>query len=354
MTLIPLGLTHTQLRDLEENIKSNFGISLLEFEPQGRHMIIKLITNPLEELIYKPRKCLANEVYVGYNPLSHIKIDMETYPHVLITGGSGTGKSRLLFIILCNLIQSMNLDLFMGQVAKKELNIFNRCTQVKFVANNLEELYKMLLHIDGIRRHREKNIGDLSNKGIFNISDYNKYVKKPMKYIYVVIDEMSFVMSNKVDQKETKIVKDSCLRILLDILRAGRSSGIFAICCLQQPDKESLPGYLKRMFQCMLVMKQPSKAASEIVLGAGDHRAYNLKLRELLVQTNQECICKTPYIDYNVIREHIINFEELEHKYINIGIKEQQGSCESHRDIKKSNSKKIHDGIISRGVSSAN
>lgn len=317
---IPFGLGVEDIEKNEDVFRTNLRAKKVNFQRQEDHCMvdIEVITEKIKELQYEVMEAAATEIYCGYNVKGHIKVEMKTYPHILLTGGSGTGKSRLLFILLVNLLQKKNIELYLGQISKKELSMFNKCKQVQYVANTLQELYDMLHYIDQERIRREDLIGELSSKGIFNVDDYNKITSKKLKYMYIVIDEMAFVMANSVDEKEIKELKNNCLRILLDLLRAGRSSGIFVLACLQQPDKESLKPFLRRMFQCLLCMKQPSKQASQLVLGSGDNRLVKLKLREMLVQTNEEIICRTPYIDYGIIQENIKQHQEEDHQYRNI------------------------------------
>lgn len=339
---IPDGLNHSQIEDCETTIKSNFGIDTIEFVKDSNQMIVKLITNILQVGDYEPIKCGPHELYVGYDVLNHVKVNMAESPHSLITGGSGTGKSRLLFIMLCNLLQREDIEMYLGQVAKKELNIFNKCKQVKYVATDLDKLHKMLKHIDKERVYREKIIGDLADKGVFNIDDYNSYTKKKLKVLYVVLDELAFIMPTKIDNKQLREKKLSCLITILELLRAGRSSGIYVISCLQQPDKESLPAWLKRLFQCLLCFKQPTKQASELVIG--NDVLSKIGKRDLIVLTNEFKKCKTPNIDFDIIRKYIANSIEENHEFIHLG--KELDIHESEEDLQEKFEKAINNGEV--------
>ena len=68
---------------------------------------------------FKPLRLKPNEILIGEFLGKYIVVDMNKFPHVLIGGDTNTGKSRVLFTILTNLVNNSNrIELHLLQVRK--------------------------------------------------------------------------------------------------------------------------------------------------------------------------------------------------------------------------------------------
>lgn len=251
---------------------------------------------------YIPQALPPNKLLISDGLTSNIIVDMNKFPHLLLGGDTGTGKSRILLLILTNLIKHCrnNVELYLLQVRKNDLGVFKNCKQVKICSRTLEEVLESLKSIDKECKNRESLIDN--EKGYYNIEDYNKENKK-LKYIYVVIEEFSFLNISKGDSKEEKKLKSECLKHIKMIVNVGRSSGVFLITALQKPTSDSIPSDIKAQL-CTRVALRLSDIPTSIVILGNDH-ASKLDDREMIVRTVNEEIGYSYTIDHSIVMNNI-------------------------------------------------
>jgi DNA segregation ATPase FtsK/SpoIIIE, S-DNA-T family len=316
---VPYGIGLEDIQKLEDTFKTNLGATEVEFEDKGGSMIdITVITKPLNDLKYEPLETKPHEIYVGYNYKEVIKVDLNSFPHLLIGGESGSGKSRLLLLILTNLINKhKDIDLYLIQIRKSDVSVFKQCRQVKYYAKSLQDTKDLLRHIENLCIEREKAIDKLIMDGIYNIADYNQRFKKSkFNYVYVVLDEFSFFNPNGADDKEIKDLKKEILGHIKNLVMVGRSLGIFIFTSLQKPSQSSIPADVKSQLTTRISFKQLDSSTSILILGNG--AATKLKKREAIVRTIQEDKIRVPFIDHNLIMANIKDSAEPNHQYITL------------------------------------
>jgi DNA segregation ATPase FtsK/SpoIIIE, S-DNA-T family len=317
---VPYGIGYEDIQGMEDTFKTNLGATEVQFErDKGSSMIdITVITKPLKDLKYEPMDTKAYEIYVGYNHKDRIKVDLNSFPHLLIGGESGSGKSRLLLLILTNLInRHKDIDLYLIQIRKSDISVFKQCRQVKYYARSLEDTRDLLRHINNVCIEREQKIDKLILEGIYNIADYNQRFKSSkLNYIYVILDEFSFFNPNGADDKETKAIKAEILGHIKNLVMVGRSLGLFIFTSLQKPSQSSIPSDIKSQLTTRISFKQLDSSTSILILGNG--RATELEKREAIVRTIQEDKIRVPYIDHSIIMEHIKSSVEPQHEYITL------------------------------------
>ena len=278
------------------------GLRLSSIQIQGEGNIVEL--NCIEEFGFKeftPIKLPANKLLIAAGLTKPIIVNMNNFPHMLIGGDTGTGKSRILLLIITNLINSCkDVDIHLLQLRKNDLGVFNNCIQVKSNANTLEEILDTLTDIDTECRRREKLIDN--TKGYYSIEDYNK-ANKPLNYIYVVIEEFSFLNKSQGDSKEEKQLKQKCLKHIKTIVNVGRSSGVFLITALQKPTSDSIPSDIKAQLCTRVSLRIDDGPAAKVILG--NEHSTDLKERELIIRTLGEEKGYSYTIEHNKIMENI-------------------------------------------------
>lgn len=317
---IPYGLSFEQLEDKKGLLTTNLGAKevMLERDPKSSMLKMTVIKKPFENIKFEPMILKPHEIYLGYTYKEYITIDLNKFPHLLVSGATGTGKSRLMLVILSNLIAThRNISIFMCQIRKGDLGVFEDCKQVKYFAKNLEDTAKVLEYLNNLCIERDKKIEKYIKKGIYNIEDWNKSGKKPMNYTYLVTDEFSFFIPSKADNKEIKALKYRCLNYVQNIVMVGRSVGVFLFTSLQRPTKSAIPTEIKAQLNVKVSFKQVDNVSSMAVLGNGN--ATGLEIREAIVQTNKEEHIRTPFIDHKILIAAIKSSIERNHKFIGLG-----------------------------------
>jgi S-DNA-T family DNA segregation ATPase FtsK/SpoIIIE len=107
-----------------------------------------------------PSELKPNELLFCENVI----VDMNKFPHCLIGGDTGTGKSRVLLTILTQLISyNDNVDLHLLQVRKNDLGVFKNCKQVKTFSKTLDDVLDCLVDLDEELQEREKLIDNFTH-----------------------------------------------------------------------------------------------------------------------------------------------------------------------------------------------
>ena len=194
---------------------------------------------------YKPVNLDECTLLIGHDRFKPITVNMNSTPHLLITGLSGQGKSRCLKVMLLNLQDKADIilcnafeDDFKGVRARKiygEQNILNYITSV------LENLYR-----------REKPL-------------------------YIVIEELGTIKNKELIKK------------IQELLCIARHYNVYIIGVIQIATKEELK--FKSYFNARLSFRQLDDSAYRVVLGTGVEE--NLNKQEFVLVSDDKYVGRT-------------------------------------------------------------
>ena len=298
---LPYSYTFKQLEGDIDIFKEGLGYKSIQLKSEG-NIVHMYCVKEFKFKGYGSLKLPANKLLIADGLIEPIIVDMNKFPHMLIGGDTGTGKSRILLLILTNLIKyCSNAELYLLQIRKNDLGVFQNCSQVKVNSKTLDEVLDALKKINTECMRREKLIDN--TKGYYNIEDYNNSVYSKLKYIYVVIEEFSFLNISRGDSKEEKKLKAQCLKHIKTIVNVGRASGVFLITALQKPTNDSIPSDIKSQLCTRVSLKIADEPAAIVILGNG--KASKLQERELICRTLGEQQGYSYTIDHAMVMENI-------------------------------------------------
>ncbi|WP_346884298.1 FtsK/SpoIIIE domain-containing protein [Clostridium sp. UBA4395] len=301
ITELPYGYTFENLNRDIDIFKEGLQFQSIQLS-QVNNMVIMNCVAHYKFKDYVSMQLPPNKILIADGLIKPIIVDMNKFPHMLIGGDTGTGKSRILLLILTNLIKYCGyIDLHLLQIRKNDLGVFQNCAQVKTYSKTLEEVLQALDGIDKECRRREKLIDN--TKGYYNIEDYNKDNEDKLKYTYVVVEEFSFLNISRGDSKEEKALKTKCLKHLKMIVNVGRSSGVFLITALQKPTSDSIPTDIKAQLCTRISLKIADGPAAKVILG--NENATKLGNREIICRTLEEEKGYSFTMDHNMVMENI-------------------------------------------------
>jgi energy-coupling factor transporter ATP-binding protein EcfA2 len=296
----PFGLSFDELETHREQIENSFPC-LLEFNSKQltNKIDMKIITTNFDFTRFKLYKSHADEVFCGIGINGQpILISMNKKPNVLISGTTGSGKSRLVMCMLTNLSQ-YDVYFFLVQIAKHDLDQFADMKQTKFIARTLEDTLYAFTKMEYELKRRENLF---ISKGCLNIEEYNKKFK-PLPIIYLFADELSFYMPDKTDNKQEKALKGQCLDTLKRIMRVCRSGGGFVILSVQISTAEDLPTFAKKLTNVKIALTQATKISSQNIIESS--MAFGLPQRQAIVFCDKYTRVYVPTIEKNIIKELI-------------------------------------------------
>lgn len=266
---------------------------------------INVITNKLtdntrfESVILKDQF----EIYFGLSHLrEELKVSMFKFPHVLVSGQTGSGKSEIIRMAIANLIKNFSdreVQFYFSDLSgMNDFDIFQKCSNTKGYARNIEEsekLFNYLFHI------YEKRLSIFSNKNCKNIKEYNKeHQDKKMSTIYLVLDEFADYFPTSRYEKEYR-TKMKCYNLLRHMVRKFRKVGIFLIIGIQRPDTTILDPSLKSGL-CTKIGFSQNNAPSSLVVADTEELANIANREGLFMYGNQRIPFHSLYINNKMIR----------------------------------------------------
>jgi S-DNA-T family DNA segregation ATPase FtsK/SpoIIIE len=187
---------------------------------------------------------------------------LETMPHLLIAGATGSGKSVCInSIITCLLFNNSphRLKLLMIDPKTVELIHFNGLPHL--VAPVVTDVQRVLPALRWAMAEMDRRYSILSGAAARNIEDYNNDKlppgEHPLPYVVVAIDELADLMMMAPDEVE---------RIVCRLAQMSRATGIHLIIATQRPSVDVVTGLIKANFPARISFAVTSQVDSRVVL----------------------------------------------------------------------------------------
>lgn len=295
----------------QELMKKNFpDITIEEEEENGTTVVYK---------VRKRKYIKPYEFFLGYDASGKpVVINMVHYAHLLATGATRSGKSKLLDCILTSLIyfnEPKNLQLFLIQIAKDDLALYAKYKQVCGYAETLEQAVELLEYIvDVVMEERRRMIRPMHVRGLGNnILEYNKrYPEKPMSFIHVVFDEMASLIDCEGEDEEIKKLKKKIIKNVDKITQYGGSLGVNCVNSLQRATHDKLPPFAKSNCNLVVSFRQNNSKSSEVAIG-DPQLAVGLEQREIVFRASDYDFAKVPLITDRLVVETLKKWEDYNH-----------------------------------------
>lgn len=290
---IPFGKYEKLKEELETAL--NMRIVSIEQGKDVRHVIIKAmkVDGIEKDIIAWNDKFLSKkdfEIVLGESCFGTESIDISVIPHILIGGGTNSGKSMLQKLMLMQCIKKealVYLADFKGSVdyTKKWRN---KCT----IVTKTEQLADVLSSILNIMEERRIMF---VNEETPNLSAYNKKTNADLKRIIIACDEIAEVLDKTGLDKDEKIIVAKIESQLSTIARQGRAFGVHLILATQRPDSDILKGQIK-INMGYRICGRADKVLSQIILDNSEGADKIPSDAQGLFMTNMNTLFKAYYI----------------------------------------------------------
>lgn len=192
-----------------------------------------------------------------------LKSNLESMPHLLVSGAAGTGKSVFLHNLLLSLIahnSSEQLQLILCDTKIAELSIYNNIPHLLCPVCIDNGSIASMLNWAATETYQRLNLLNTTNTRSF--ADYNDYAwenfisDSGLPRILVVVDDLTSVVSSDKDSVES----------IQKIIQNGRLVGIHLIVVTQTP-LWGLSKGISLQFREKIVFSAATKSESNILLG---------------------------------------------------------------------------------------
>lgn len=249
------------------DIETALNIKVVSVDPGKdiQHVIIRAIKSGKknDEMICWNDEYLSEkdfELVLGESYFGTESIDICGTPHVLIGGGSGSGKSILLKSLLMQSIKK-GAEVILSDI-KGGVDYAKEWHAICKIITNQKELERELNRILEIMEERKQLFIEA---GTPNIVEYNKKTRSDLKRIIVACDEIAEVLDKTGLNKDEKAIVLHIESKISTIARLSRAFGIHLILCTQRPDADILKGQIKNNIGYR-ICGRADKVLSQIIL----------------------------------------------------------------------------------------
>ncbi len=320
----PAGVRLTKISSLDTNLSLNLAAESIRIEapiPGKRAVGVEVpnkksatvtLRNVLEaktwadstsQLAFGIGKDISGQAVVG---------ELESMPHLLIAGQTGSGKSVMINTLLTSLLyrnSPADLKLILVDPKQVELAPYNNIPHL--LTEVITQPEKCISALKWAVNEMERRYSLLAEKNKRNIQGYNATNKEDhMPYIVIVIDEMADLMMIAARDVEALIVR---------IAQKARAVGIHLVLATQRPSVDVITGLIKANVPSRIAFTVASQvdsrtiidqAGAEKLLGKGDllmTTATNPKPKRIqgVFVTDEEVLKVTTFVkdqrppDYN-------------------------------------------------------
>jgi S-DNA-T family DNA segregation ATPase FtsK/SpoIIIE len=187
--------------------------------------------------------------------------NLETMPHLLIAGATGSGKSVAMNTFLCSLLfqnSPQDLRFIMIDPKRVELSCYNNIPHL--LTPVITDPEKAAVSLRWVVAEMTRRYGELHDKKVRNIHEYNELKCDNMPRIVVVVDELADLMMAAGREVEAAICR---------IAQMARAVGIHLIIATQRPSVDVITGLIKANIPSRIAFAVSSSIDSRTILDGG-------------------------------------------------------------------------------------
>lgn len=280
----PAGVKLTKITQLDGNLALSLGAEAIRIEAPipGKSAVGIEVPNKKAAMV-NMRGILESQVWkASSSPLGFaigkdisgqpVIGELDTMPHLLVAGQTGSGKSVMINSLLTSLLyrnSPADLKLILVDPKQVELTPYNNIPHL--LTPVITEPEKCISALKWAVNEMERRYSLLAEKGKRNIAGYNAANKDDhMPYIVIVIDELADLMMLAARDVEALIVR---------IAQKARAVGIHLVLATQRPSVDVITGLIKANIPARIAFTVASQidsrtiidqAGAEKLLGKGD------------------------------------------------------------------------------------
>ena len=220
-----------------------------------REAVASLAIDPKHKLIIPFGKSISGDV---------VSADLADFPHMLVAGTTGSGKSIFVHSTIISLIMRCKpeeLKLVMVDPKKVEMNYYENIPHL--LCPVISDVGKVLLCFNKLVDEMERRYILFQTNKVRDIKGFNEFAKlkdlQPLPYIVVFIDEYADLIET-CKELRTPVVR---------IVQKARAAGIHMVIATQRPSVNVIDGVIKANVATRVALMCASFNDSMTVIGEG-------------------------------------------------------------------------------------
>ena len=271
------SLTTKAIKALEENLLTTASLKVIFAMPAPGEFQILLECPKREAIsmwsIWKKRTVQRNKAGINLSFAIGLKeIDnailylnpIEQDPHTLVAGGTGSGKTVLVQMLLLDIAAtnpSSRMKFYLIDPKKSvDYSSFNRLPHL--AAPQIREKAEAKALLQELLAEMNRRLELFQAVGAKNLERYNAKVseEKRLPVLWLIHDEFAAWM---VDKDYAEMIEETLTVLTVQ----ARATGIYLILIAQRPDKDVMPMQIRDNLGNRLALKLPTEQSSTIALG---------------------------------------------------------------------------------------
>ena len=319
---IPIGISIKDFEKHQEGIQAQLKVKV-SIRYKGAFIEVETIEKTLADKIdYSLPKRIKSSIYfpIGESLEDKIYLDLKENPHSYIVGTTGSGKSVMTKNILTNLVnlyKPHELELYLCDLKRVELNLFSKVKHCKKFVYTVEDTTET---IADLLEETNRRYDLFMDNDVTNIFEYNKLpgVKK-LKYQVLFIEEIVLLLEDK---------KKNAMKLLKQLIAISRASGCYVFLTTQRPSNDVIDNVVKANINNRIVFKCEDSKNSIVALDQEGAESLGGKGEGLLKQGANITHFRGYFITDDQVKESIKPYiqykpKKIEHKEIQVEKKEK-------------------------------
>jgi S-DNA-T family DNA segregation ATPase FtsK/SpoIIIE len=267
----PTGVKLTKITALENNLSLDLAAHSIRMEAPipGKRAVGIEVPNVRSATVRTSSILLSPQWQAMQSPLgiaigkdisgTAIVADLDSMPHLLVAGQTGSGKSVMINTILTSLLyRNSPADLKLILVDPKQVELKPYDEMPHLLTPVITEPEKCISALKWAVAEMERRYRALAEVGKRNIGEYNNLKKEEgMPYIVIVIDELADLMMMAARDVEALIVR---------IAQKARAVGIHLVLATQRPSVDVITGLIKANVPARIAFTTASQVDSRTII----------------------------------------------------------------------------------------
>lgn len=226
--------------------------------PNKKRAVVKLDTLFNTPLFKKGKEALPWALGVDIGGET-VMVDIAKFPHLLMAGTTGSGKSVAMNTLIVSLLKRLSPDeckFIMIDPKQLELAVYADIPHLlaPVVTDPTEAVEALQWAVSEMEDRYQK----MSEIGVRNIAGYNEDSDEKLPYIVVIIDEVADLMMVAGKEVEKAVAR---------LAQMARAAGIHVVMATQRPSIDVITGTVKANFPTRISFQVVSKFDSRTILG---------------------------------------------------------------------------------------
>ena len=198
----------------------------------------------------------SHKIDLGYG----VVYDPTKTPHILVAGGTGSGKSVFISFLVLELLNKKS-DIFICDPKNADLgslSVFLGENRVATTPNNIARVIRSAVE------EMQKRYEYMNDPANFKYG--SNFVDHDMKQIWVIFDEMGAFVATATDKRSKEVVNE-VMDGIKQLILLGRQAGVFVLIAGQQMRAENLSSELRDNLGLRIALGSNSLDGYRMVMG---------------------------------------------------------------------------------------